>query len=204
MMRTTLARTALLALGPALLSLATPAVAANKLMPPGVAVAVAKSAMTVTPDREWNRLSFRPGALGETWTIDGDVLNNLSFYGGILPGTPIFREVDRKNRPLPKFRADMLPTDIPALFEQSYRIASNTSLFQIDAIEPAKVGGKDGVRFRFSFTRQGEDVERKGEAVAAIVGGKLWLISFEAPALHYHGAGIAAARAVMDSARLPG
>lgn len=183
---------------------ATPAMSANKLMPPGVAVAVAKSPLTVTPDREWNRLSARPGKLGETWTIDGDVLNRLSFYGGVLPGTTLFREVDKKDRPLPKVRADMLPTDIPALFEQSYRIAESSGLFSIDMVEPATLGGAPGVRFAFSFSKDGEDVARKGEAVAAMVGGKLWLISFEAPALHYHDAGIAAARAVMNSAQLPG
>ncbi len=183
---------------------ATPVLAANKLMPPGAAVAVAKSALTVTPDREWNKLGARPGKLGETWTIDGDGLNRLSFYGGLLPGATLFREVDKKNRPLPQVRGDMLPTDIPTLFEQSYRIAENSSLFSIDNIEPATLGGASGVRFTFSFTKQGEDVARKGEAVAAMVKGQLWLISFEAPALHYHDAGIAAARAVMDSARLPG
>jgi hypothetical protein len=188
----------------ATLFVAAPALAANKLMPPGAAVAVAKSALTVTPDREWNKLSARPGKLSESWTIDGDVLNRLSFYGGVLPGTTLFREVDKKNRPLPKVRADMLPTDIPALFEQSYRIAENSGLFTIDAVEPATLGGAAGVRFTFSFSTEGEDVARKGEAIAAMVGGKLWLISFEAPALHYHDAGIAAARAVMQSARLPG
>jgi len=183
---------------------ASPALAANKLIPPGAAVAVAKSAMTVTPDREWNKLGARPGKLGETWTIDGDVLNRLSFYGGLQPGATLFREVDKKNRPLPTVRADMLPTDIPTLFEQSYRIAENSSLFSIDSIEPAVIGGANGVRFAFSFTKSGEDVARKGEAVAAMVKGQLWLISFEAPVLHYHDAGIAAARAVMNSARLPG
>lgn len=188
----------------ALIAAATPALAANKLMPPGVGVAVAKSALTVTPDREWNKLSARPGRLGETWTIDGDVLNRLSFYGGVLPGTTLFREVDKKNRPLPRVRADMLLTDIPALFEQSYRIAENSGLFSIDSVVPATVGGAPGVRFAFSFSKNGEDVARKGEAVAAMVGGSLWLISFEAPALHYYGDGIAAARAVMNSARLPG
>ncbi len=183
---------------------ATPAAAANRLIVPNVAVAVAKSPMMVQADREWNRLGARPGPLAETWTLDGDVLNRLDFYGGLLAGTTLFREVDRRNRPLPKLRADMLPTDIPTLFEQSYRIAQNTSLFTIDSVAPATLGGANGVRFTYSFVRQDEDVTRKGEAVAAMVGGKLWLISFEAPALHYFDAGIASARTIIASAKLPG
>ncbi|MBU6166824.1 MAG: hypothetical protein KGQ52_11965 [Alphaproteobacteria bacterium] len=187
----------------ATLAVATPALAANRLIVPNVSVAVAKSAMMVTADREWNKLGARPGPLAESWTLDGDVLNRLSFYGGLINGATLFREVDRKNRPLPKVRADMLPTDIPALFEQSYRIAENSGLFSVDSIEPASIGGASGVRFTYSFSKQGEDVARKGEAVAAMVGGKLWLISFEAPTLHYFDAGITSARAIMASVRLP-
>ena len=60
------------------------------------------------------------------------------------------------------------------------------------------------MRFTYHYTVQDEDVRRKGEGRAAIVNGQLYLITFDAPEIHYFDAGIAEARAVMDSARIPG
>ena len=187
-----------------LIGLATPALAGNTLVPPGQAVAVARSALTVTPAREWNRMGARPGRLSETWTIDGDTLNDLTFYGGIESGLPIFREVDKRNKPLPHFSTTMLLTDVPTLFENSYRIALGTAGMEIGRVEPATFAGRKGVRFAYSFVRQGEEVRRQGEAYAAIVDKKLYMISFEAPALHYFDTWIEGARQVVASAALPG
>jgi hypothetical protein len=179
---------------------AVPAVAGNSLIVANQPVAVAKSVLTVTPAREWNKMGARPGRNSETWTLDGDTLNDLTFYGGIENTRTLFREVDKRNKPLPRFSSTMLITDVHTLFENSYRIAIGTPLMSIDAIEPTTVAGHKGVRFRYSFTRPNEEVRRLGEAHAAIVGGKLYMVTFEAPALHYFETGISAARAVVASA----
>ena len=186
----------------ALALLATPALAGNKLIPAGTRVAVAKSTLTVAPPSEWNKLGARPGRNSETWTIDGDALNDLTFYGGIPTDKTLFREVDRKHRPLPRVAATMLVTDVPQLLENSYRIALNTPLFSVDSLEPALFAGRQGVRFTYSFTRPNEDLPRKGEGRAALVGGKLYMITFEAPRLHFFDLGIDAARKVADTAAL--
>jgi hypothetical protein len=175
-----------------------------KVMPKAVPVAVAKSPMTVTPGEDWNRWSTRPSKKGETWTLDGVSLNELEFFGGVLPGEAIYRERSKKDEPLPKFDAKMLAPDIVAAVEGSYRILLKTSLFAIDGQEPAKLGGHNGVRFTYHYTVQDEDVRRKGEGRAAIVEGKLYLVTFAAPEIHYFDAGIGEARRVMDSARIPG
>ena len=47
---------------------ASPALAGNSLVAQGRSVAVAKSPMTVAPDREWNKMGARPGRNSETWT----------------------------------------------------------------------------------------------------------------------------------------
>lgn len=180
------------------------ALAGWKIMPKATPVAVAKSPMTVTPGEDWNRWSTRPSKKGETWTMDGVSLNDLSFFGGVLPGEAIYKERDKKDEPLPKFDAKMLPPDIVQAVEGSYRIVLKTSLFAVDSIEPAKLAGYNGVRFTFHYTVQDEDVRRKGEGRAAIVNGQLYLITFVAPEIHYFDAGIAEARRVMDSARIPG
>lgn len=182
-------------------ALATAASAGNTLIPAGKRVAVAKSAMTVQPGTEWNKLSARPGRNAETWTQDGDDLNDLSFYGGIESGRPLFREVDRKNKPLPKVSATMLITDIPVLLENSYRIARDASSMTIDTIAPTLFAGNKGVRFTYTFSQQNETLQRRGEARGAVIGGKLYLVTYEAPSLYYYDRSAGAAQAVADSVR---
>src|SRR3546814_3117622 len=62
----------------AILLLASPA-AAHKLRVSGEAVAVADSGVTVTPGRDWNRLDAKAGKNTETWTLDGEQLNDVTF-----------------------------------------------------------------------------------------------------------------------------
>jgi hypothetical protein len=169
----------------AVIGFSVPAVAGYKLMASGKPVAVAKSGLTVTPNTAWNKLGARPGRNAESWTIDGLSLNDMTFYGGIPNNQTLFREVDKKNKPLPRFSSTMLLPDIASLFESSYRIAASTSLFSVDSMAPAKFGGSDGFSFSYSFTVQDEEVERKGLARGAIIGGKLFMVTYEAPKIHY-------------------
>jgi len=163
-----------------------PAHAGNRLMPAGTPAQIAGTPLSVTPPIDWNRLGLRPGKFAEIWTLDGDRLNKVVFFSGVPAGSPLFREIDRKNRPLPTVSAAMLATDIPVLLESSYRIVMDTALFQVDAMAPASVGGHDGLRFSYSYTRQNDELRRKGEGRAALVGGKLYMMLYEAPALHFY------------------
>jgi hypothetical protein len=181
---------------------ATPALAGYKLMAQGKAVAVAKSGLTVTPAQPWNRLGGRVGRNAESWTLDGLPLNDMTFYGGIANGTTLFREVDKKNAPLPRFSSTMLIPDVVQLFEGSYRVANSTSLMSIDSTEPATFAGQPGFRFTYNFTVQNEEVRRKGEAYGAVVGGKLYMVTFEAPVIHYFDAGIEGFRTLAASAKI--
>ncbi len=179
---------------------ATPA-AANRLIEANRSVEIADSALEVTPARDWNRLSARPGRSAETWTLDGDALNDVTFYAGIENDRPIFREVNRRNQPLPRFSSTMLLTDVPTLLENSYRVGRGVSVFAMDRVEPMRFGGQGGVRFHYSFTA-GDEVRRRGEAVGAIVRGKLYLIAYEAPAIHYFDASVEDFRRLIASAML--
>jgi hypothetical protein len=183
------------------LLVATPAMAGNALVPANQPVAVGKSLLRVTPDIEWNRLALRPGRNSESWTLDGEELNDLTFYGGLAEDKTLFREVDKRNRPLPHISGTMLITDVPSLLENSYRIALNTPIFAIESMEPAAFGGKPGLRFRYSFTRSGEALARTGEARAALVDGKLYMITYEAPRLHFFEKSVQSFRQIADSAQ---
>jgi len=169
----------------ALASLATAPAIANSLVSPGPQPKIARSTLSAIPNSEWNRLSQRGGKFVEIWTLDGDELNKVTFYGGVPVGQTLFREADKKRAPLPRVTANMLITDIPALLESSYRIQLNTTQMSIDSQEPTLVGGHKGVRFTYSFVRQDDEVQRKGEAVGAVVGDRLYLVAYEAPAIHF-------------------
>lgn len=189
-------------LGGLMMTLAAVPAAAIKLVPAGVPIQVAKSGLTVVPAEDWNRFVIRPGRNAESWTLDGLTLNDVTYYGGIADGATLFREADKKGAPLPKFSATMLIPDIAQLFEASYRISNKTPIFSIDSIEPANFAGVAGFHFAYSFVVQGEEVRRKGEASGAISGGKLYMISYEAPVIHYFDQHLDAYQAIVKSARL--
>jgi hypothetical protein len=177
-------------------------VLANSLVAPGPRSKIARSSFAASPNSEWNRLSARDGRNVETWTIDGPQLNKVTFYGGIEVGRPLFREQDRRNRPLPRVTPNMLITDIPALLETSYRSQFSVSRMTIDSQEPSQVGGHAGVRFTYSFVRQDDEVERKGEGVGAVVGDRLFLVTYEAPAIYFFDRDIERFRQLVTTLRM--
>lgn len=169
----------------AIFSLIASPATANSLIAPGPKAGIAKSRLSATPDGEWNRLSRKDGKNVELWTLDGDSLNKVSFFGGIPVGEPLLREIDRKNRPLPKVAGNMLITDIPALLESTYRSQFSVNQMQIDTQEPALLDGNKGIRFTYAFSRADDEVQRKGEGIGAMVNGQLFLVIYEAPALYF-------------------
>ena len=181
---------------------AAPALAGWKLVPEAKPIAVAKSTLTVTPGEAWNRQTYRPIKKGELWTLDGLALNELYFVSGLIPGETIYKDTKKKDAPLPVMRAGMQLTDLPELFESSNRIVLNTSMFEITATEPTTLGGQPGVKFGYRYAVQGSPLIRRGVAVGTIASGKLYLISFTAPAIHYFDRDAARAEALMATAKI--
>lgn len=169
------------------------------LMSADTATPVVNGAMKVTPGQAWNRWTARPSNRGEIWTLDGLGLNELSFFAGIRDGETLYHEQDRRNLPLPRYRSNMSPLDVVELFEGSNRILLQSSIFEIGKVEPAKLAGHDGVRFQYRFVAGGEELARRGEGVAAIIDGKLYLVNFAAPAIHYFDRDLPKFHAIVDS-----
>ena len=177
-------RRALLALALSSCVLATPA-HAHKIISPGHQDKIARGSFSASPDSEWNRLQQREGKYQESWTRDGDNLNEITFFGGVPVGEPLFKERDKKDNPLPKVTANMLVTDIPILLESTYRVHFGTPQMRIGRQEPAEIDGRPGIRFSYAFVRRDDEVERSGEAIGAVVDGKLYLVTYEAPSLYF-------------------
>jgi hypothetical protein len=148
-------------------------------------VKVAGKLMMVTPKAGWNKSTARPSTKSERWTRDGLGLNELTFFAGVADGETLYFTPFGAQQELPKFRSAMLPTDVVEFFESSNRIVLQSSVFKVENVSPARIGKFDGVRFSYSYAAQDEGLTRKGEGVAAVVDGKLYLVNFIAPAIHY-------------------
>jgi hypothetical protein len=177
------------------------AVQANAYRERGVSVDILDSGLTVTPPRDWNRLSQRPGKFAETWTLDGEQLNDVTFYAGVESGQPILRERNRKREPLPKFRSAMLLVEIPELLEGTYRAYKQIGNFAVTASRPEKFLGGDGVAITYEYL-DADDLPRKGEAVAVVVDKRLYMMTFDAPRLHYFDKVIGDYRALVRASNL--
>lgn len=174
-------------------------VLAHKLIEPGAAEKVADGAFNATSGKVWNRLQQSEGKYQEVWTIDGHKLNRLAFYGGIPSGEPLLKERHKKKDPLPKVTETMLLPDVPGLLERTYRTQYGIPIFKLGKQEPAKLGGKPGIHFEYTYVSPDDEVERRGDAYAAIEAGKLFLVTYEAPALHYFDRDAAEVQAIMKS-----
>lgn len=179
-----------------------PALAGWKLVPAAAPVKVAKSTMSVTPAEAWNRASHRASKKGETWTLDGPSLNEVYFAAALLPGETFYKDLRKKEKPLPVMGKNLALTDIPEFYESSQRIAYNTSVYEVTGIEPVKFLGQDGVKFSYTFAVEGNPMQYKGIARATLIKGQLYLISFDAPAINFYERDHAKAETIMESARL--
>ena len=167
----------------------------------GLPQRIGDSALTVTPSQDWNRLGRRVGHDAESWSEDGLSLNDVTFYAGVPSEQTLLKARSPKDKPLPPFSATMLPPDVAQMFEETYRIANDTSIFTVDKIEPAKFLGGDGFRFFYTFVSK-DEVERKGMATAAVRDGKLYMITLEAPTIHYFDTTLPAYQQLVESATL--
>lgn len=161
-----------------------------------------RESMTVRLDSAWNRLAQGAPAKGEVWTTDGLTLDRLVFYVGIADGEALGELQQRKDRQIPKFRATMQPHEIAEMYEVF--VTYDGSTYRRDKLAPAQFAGSEGFRFEFSRLRKGDEVEMRGLGYGTVHGGKLYLMVFEAPRIHYFNKHLGRAEAVAKSARVVG
>ena len=166
---------------------------------------VAGGRMTVAPTLPWNKARRTPFDVSreENWTLNGPLLDNLSFIGGLRSGKAIVRQRRRAERQVPRFRADMSPPEIASMIETFYRIRAGAIRFDMTGLQPRGFLGAPGFQLDYAHL-DGDEVERQGRAVGAVIDGRLYLILFDAVRAHYFPAGIGEFERIVDSARLDG
>lgn len=166
---------------------------------------VADNSMIVTPTVRWNKAPRGPYDIDreENWTLNGPLLDNLTFIGGLEHDKRIVRQRRKADRKVPHFRADMNPTEIASMIESFYRIRAGSTRFEMTGLQPRDFLGRRG--FQFDYVHLGGDeVERKGRAIGAVIDGRFYLALFDAARMHYFDAGLPEFERIAASARLAG
>ena len=167
-------------------------------------VRVGNHSVAVTPPREWNRQSttlFDDISTVEDWTQNGPYLDTISFVTGMKDGKAVVRQRRRDDRQVPKFRSNMTAPEIAAMIESLFRVRGGTVDFKTIALAPRPFLGANGFQYDYEHL-DGDEVRRKGRAVGAVIGGRLYLILFDATRSHYYGASLPDYEAIVRSARL--
>lgn len=164
---------------------------------------VARGTMKVTPTIRWNRArrTYYDISREENWTLNGPLLDNLSFIGALRSGQAIVRQRRRDERQVPVFRSDMSPPELASMIETFYRIRAGSVRFEMTGMQPRTFLGHPGFQFDYDHLDSNE-VERRGRAVGAIIEGRFYLALFDAARMHYFPAGLPEFERIVESARL--
>lgn len=166
-------------------------------------VRVGDDSMAVTPPREWNKISgslFVDIHAVEDWTQNGPYLDGISFVTGLKDGKALVYQRSRDDRQVPKFRSNMTPPEIAAMIESLFRVRAGAVDFKTLSLAPRPFMGASGFQFDYEHL-DGDEVRRRGRAIAAVIDGRLYMILFDAARSHYYSALLPDFEAIATSAR---
>ncbi len=170
-------------------------------------VQVGDGAMAVTAPRPWNRTRrlflFEDIRQVEDWTLNGPLLDGMTFVTGLKGGRYLIRQRRTEDRQVPKFRSDMSAPEITSMLESLYRVRGGSIDFRTLSLQPRPFLGANGFQFDYEHLDT-DELWRKGRAVGAVIDGKLYMILFDAARSHYYGNAIGDFEAIVASARRRG
>ena len=164
---------------------------------------VARDTMVVTPTIRWNRAPRGPSDINreENWTLNGPLLDGLTFIGGLEHDKRIVQQRRKADRKVPNFRADMSPPEIASMIETFYRIRAGSTEFSMTGLQPRTFLGHPGFQFDYRHVG-GDEVERQGRAVGAIIDNRFYMALFDAAKMHYFPAALPEFERIVESARI--
>jgi hypothetical protein len=167
-------------------------------------VAVGDDSLVVTAPHEWNRARtffFDDVRWVEDWTLNGPLLDTISFVSGLPGGKYLVRQSKRADRQVPKFRSDMTAPEVAAMVESLYRVRAGTVDFRTITLQPRNFVGTNGFQLDFEHLDT-DELWRRGRAVGAVVNGELYLIILDGARSHYFDAAAPDFEAIANSARI--
>jgi hypothetical protein len=167
-------------------------------------LSVGNGRMSVVPPRPWNRHRaslFADVAAVEDWTLNGPLLDEITFITGLRSGHFMVRQRRTTDQQVPKFRADMTPPEIAGMLESLYRVRGGAVDFRTLSLQPRPFLGANGFQFDYEHL-DSDELWRKGRVVGAVVNGELYLIMFDAARSHYYEGALPDYEAIVASAQL--
>ena len=167
-------------------------------------VDVGNGNMSVVAPRPWNRRRpemFEDIAAVEDWTLNGQLLDGITFVTGLRSGHFLVRQRKSADQQVPKFRADMTPPEIGEMLESLYRVRGGAVEFHTLSIQPRPFLGTNGFQFDYEHLDD-DEVWRKGRAVGAVIGDQLYLVLLDATRSHYYEAALPDFEEIVASAQL--
>jgi hypothetical protein len=169
-------------------------------------VEVGDGGMTVVAPRPWNErrrsILFDDVRAVEDWTLNGPILDGISFVSGLKGGKAVIRQRRTADQQVPKFRSDMTAPEIAAMLESLYRVRGGAVDFKTLALQPRPfLGAGNGFQLDYEHL-DSDELWRKGRAVGAVINGRLYLILLDAARSHYYNATLPDFEAIVASAQL--
>jgi len=168
-------------------------------------VNVGDGGMSVVAPRPWNErrrsILFDDVREVEDWTLDGPILDGISFVSGMKSGRYLIRQRKSADQQVPKFRSDMTPPEIAAMLESLYRVRGGAVEFRTLSLQPRPFLGANGFQLDYEHL-DSDELWRKGRVVGAVIDGRLYLILLDAARSHYYNATLPDFEAIVASAQL--
>ena len=169
-------------------------------------VYVGDDSVSVVPPRPWNRhrpIFFEDIRQVEDWTLNGPLLDGMSFVTGLKNGKSLIRQRRTANQQVPLFRSNMTPPEIAAMIESLYRVRGGAVDFRTLSLRPRPFLGTNGFQLDYEHL-DSDELWRRGRVVGAVINGELYLILLDAAKSHYWDATLPDFEAVVASAQLRG
>ena len=169
-------------------------------------VEVGDGGMTVVAPRPWNErrrsILFDDVREVEDWTLNGPILDGISFVSGLKSGRYLIRQRKSADQQVPKFRDDMTPPEIAAMLESLYRVRGGAVEFRTLSLQPRPfLGAANGFQLDYEHL-DNDELWRKGRVVGAVIGGRLYLVMYDAARSHYYNAALPDFEAIVASAQI--
>jgi hypothetical protein len=165
---------------------------------------VGDGSMLVTPPRPWNRqrrLFFDDVKWVEDWTLNGALLDDMTFVSGLPDNKYLIRTESHDSQQIPRFHSDMTAPEVQAMLESAYRVRGGAVLFRTLSLMPRQFMGYPGFQLDYEHLDT-DELWRKGRVVGAVIGGRLYLVMLDAARSHYFADELPDFEAIVSAARL--
>lgn len=167
---------------------------------------VGDGSLVVVPPRAYNRhrrTLFSDVQDVEDWTLNGPILDGISFVSGLKNNRELIRQRRTADQQVPRFRSNMTAPEITAMLESLYRVKGGAIQFNTTSLQPRPFLGANGFQWDYEHLDT-DELWRRGRAVGAVIDGKLYLILLDAARTHYYSATLPDFESIVASARRRG